>query len=87
MGICRGSYSFVHLATHKNTKQTYAVKIIDKTLLSFKERNRLGSEVEIHKSCKHEHIVALEDTFETKHRLYMVMEAFVLKKNLKFRRF
>ena len=46
-------------------------------MLTFKERSRLSSEVEIHKSCKHDNIVSLEDTFETKHRLYIVMEAFV----------
>jgi len=69
-----GSYSFVHVATHKQTKSTFAVKIIDKSLLSSKERARLESEVQIHKSCKHENIVSLEEIFETKHRLYMVME-------------
>jgi len=73
--IGMGSYSFVHLATHKQTKCTYAVKIIDKSLLTSKERDRIGTEVEIHKTCKHENIVSLEETFETKHRLYIVMEA------------
>lgn len=73
----RGSYSFVHLAKHKQTNRTFAVKIVDKTLLTSRERSRLGSEVDIHKACKHENIVNLEETFETKHRLYLVMEAYV----------
>ena len=73
----RGSYSFVHLATHKQTQRQLAVKIIDKTLLSARERNRLATEVDNQKSCRHSGILPLIETFETKHRLYIVMEAYV----------
>jgi hypothetical protein len=73
----RGTYSFVHLATHKETKAQYAVKVVDKTLLTSKQRERLYLEVDILKNLDHPFIISLEETFDTPDRLYILMEMWV----------
>jgi len=69
-----GTSSFVHTATHIETNTEYAVKIIDKTSLSSKQRERLSLEVEILRNLDHPHIISLRDTFETDDSYYIVMD-------------
>lgn len=52
-----------------------AVKVLDKTEMSRKEIDHAMTEIAILKACRGSpHIVALLDTFEDSHHLYLVME-------------
>jgi len=63
----------VHLAVGQDGRQ-YAVKSFKKCLLDSGERHELKSEVEIYISVDHPHIARLEQVYETKDDLYLVME-------------
>lgn len=67
-----GSYGYVSKATHKDTSAVRAVKCIDKSKVPDKER--FESEVEIHASLDHPHIVKLFEVFEDSKNYYLVME-------------
>eukprot|EP00930_Biecheleria_cincta_P002290 TRINITY_DN103304_c0_g1_i1.p1 TRINITY_DN103304_c0_g1~~TRINITY_DN103304_c0_g1_i1.p1 ORF type:complete len:471 (+),score=104.17 TRINITY_DN103304_c0_g1_i1:132-1544(+) len=67
-----GSYGFVSKATHKDIGATRAVKCIDKSKVPDEERFK--SEVEIHASLDHPHIVKLFEVFEDSKNYYLVME-------------
>lgn len=67
----------MHLGTHKETKKEYAIKIVDKTLMSYKERECLQLEVETLRLCDHPNIISIKETFDSKNRFYIVTEAYV----------
>lgn len=52
-----------------------AAKIVDKkSLLKPKTKQKLGTEIKIHQSLKHEHIVAFKTFFEDRHNVYIMLE-------------
>ncbi|KAI9027832.1 MAP/microtubule affinity-regulating kinase 1 [Hyaloraphidium curvatum] len=70
-----GNFAKVKLARHKLTGQEVAIKIIDKTTLDDKKLSKLYREVRIMKMLHHPNIVKLYEVIETKHTLFLVMEA------------
>lgn len=69
-----GSYGKVFLARSKRNNQQYAIKEISIGNLSQAEKDKAIQEVNLLKSLKHPHIVRLENSFQEKGILYIVME-------------
>ncbi|XP_058795223.1 calcium/calmodulin-dependent protein kinase type 1-like isoform X2 [Phymastichus coffea] len=69
-----GAFSEVRLAESKDRPgMMYAVKIIDKKALKGKE-DSLENEIKVLRRLTHPNIVQLLETFEDKHKVYLVME-------------
>ncbi|XP_015435981.1 PREDICTED: calcium/calmodulin-dependent protein kinase type 1 isoform X1 [Dufourea novaeangliae] len=69
-----GAFSEVRLAeTKEKPGQVFAVKIIDKKALKGKE-DSLENEIKVLRRLMHPNIVQLLETFEDKHKVYLVME-------------
>ncbi|XP_015602301.1 calcium/calmodulin-dependent protein kinase type 1 isoform X2 [Cephus cinctus] len=69
-----GAFSEVRLAESKDKPgQMFAVKIIDKKALKGKE-DSLENEIKVLRRLTHPNIVQLLETFEDKHKVYLVME-------------
>lgn len=68
-----GNFAVVKQATLKNTKNEFAMKIIDKSKLKGKE-HMVEHEIEIMKDCHHPNIVKLYEEYETVDKIYLVME-------------
>ncbi|XP_043282627.1 calcium/calmodulin-dependent protein kinase type 1 isoform X2 [Venturia canescens] len=69
-----GAFSEVRLAESKDRPgQMFAVKIIDKKALKGKE-DSLENEIKVLRRLTHPNIVQLLETFEDKHKVYLVME-------------
>ncbi|OWF51087.1 serine/threonine-protein kinase DCLK1-like isoform X2 [Mizuhopecten yessoensis] len=68
-----GNFAIVKQATLKNTKNEFAMKIIDKAKLKGKE-HMVENEIEIMKDCQHPNIVKLYEEYETIDKIYLVME-------------
>jgi len=63
------------LATHNETKNKYAIKIIDKAkIITDVQRERADREIAILKMCNHPNIVKLVETFESDDEISLVME-------------
>lgn len=70
-----GSFGEVKRVVKKDTKKEYAVKIIKKSLIQEQaDLDLIYEEVEILQKIKHENCVSLFDLYETKTKLYMVLE-------------
>jgi calcium/calmodulin-dependent protein kinase I len=73
--IGEGSFSSVVLATHNETKNKCAIKIIDKSkIVTDVQRERADREIAILKMCNHPNIVKLVETFESDDEISLVME-------------
>ena len=72
--IGRGAFSTVHAATCLQSGREVAVKRVAKLRLSLAETQRLQSEMEILRRCRHPHVVALLNHFETPATVHLVME-------------
>ncbi|XP_051164925.1 calcium/calmodulin-dependent protein kinase type 1 isoform X4 [Leptopilina boulardi] len=69
-----GAFSEVRLAESKERPgDLYAVKIIDKKALKGKE-DSLENEIKVLRRLTHPNIVRLLETFEDKHKVYLIME-------------
>ncbi|XP_053984101.1 calcium/calmodulin-dependent protein kinase type 1 isoform X1 [Hylaeus volcanicus] len=69
-----GAFSEVRLAESKDRpNQMFAVKIIDKKALKGKE-DSLENEIKVLRRLTHPNIVQLLETFEDKHKVYLIME-------------
>ncbi|KAL6257949.1 hypothetical protein P5V15_011547 [Pogonomyrmex californicus] len=69
-----GAFSEVRLAESKEKPgQMFAVKIIDKKALKGKE-DSLENEIKVLRRLTHPNIVQLLETYEDKHKVYLVME-------------
>ncbi|XP_069693471.1 calcium/calmodulin-dependent protein kinase type 1 isoform X2 [Periplaneta americana] len=69
-----GAFSEVRLAESKEKPGLmFAVKIIDKKALKGKE-DSLENEIKVLRRLKHPNIVQLLETFEDKHKVYLIME-------------
>uniref|UniRef100_A0A3Q0QNR4 Calcium/calmodulin dependent protein kinase I n=1 Tax=Amphilophus citrinellus TaxID=61819 RepID=A0A3Q0QNR4_AMPCI len=69
----RGAFSEVVLAEEKRTQKLVAIKCIPKKALEGKE-NSIENEIAVLHKIKHTNIVSLEDIFESKSHLYLVMQ-------------
>ncbi|KAM4845811.1 serine/threonine-protein kinase 33 isoform 2-T11 [Thomomys bottae] len=70
----QGSFGMVIEATNKETGTKWAIKKINKEKAGSSTVRLLEREVYILKSVKHEHIIHLEQIFETPKKMYLVME-------------
>uniref|UniRef100_A0A8C7I8V9 non-specific serine/threonine protein kinase n=1 Tax=Oncorhynchus kisutch TaxID=8019 RepID=A0A8C7I8V9_ONCKI len=68
-----GAFSEVVLAEEKRTQKLVAIKCIPKKALEGKE-NSIENEIAVLHKLKHANIVSLEDIFESKSHLYLVMQ-------------
>mmetsp|Transcript_17041 Transcript_17041/g.47971 ORF Transcript_17041/g.47971 Transcript_17041/m.47971 type:complete len:567 (+) Transcript_17041:123-1823(+) len=69
-----GAYAVAKKIHHKETGETFAVKIIQKKHLEKRERDRLTMETNILKRVRHPNIIALKAVCETEDELYLIME-------------
>jgi polo-like kinase 1 len=71
----KGGFAKVYEFTNTETRQTYASKVIPKeSLLKKRAKQKLISEIKIHKSVKHEYIVGFEHYFEDPECVYILLE-------------
>lgn len=68
-----GNFAVVKECKHRDTKQAYAMKIIDKSKLKGKE-DIVDSEILIIQSLSHPNIVKLHEVYETEANIYLIME-------------
>jgi serine/threonine protein kinase len=70
-----GGYACVYRATHKRTKEVYAVKDIDTSVLEDTTHSALKDEIAALKLLRGgPFIIRIYDVFEEKHNTYMIME-------------
>lgn len=69
-----GSFATVIRVTHRETKKEYALKVIDKTHLNARQKQRLRTEYEVLRTCKHSCIIRVVEAFETERELSFVTE-------------
>ncbi|XP_058585334.1 serine/threonine-protein kinase DCLK3 [Neofelis nebulosa] len=68
-----GNFAVVKECRHRETRQAYAMKIIDKSKLRGKE-DMVDSEILIIQSLSHPNIVKLHEVYETDAEIYLIME-------------
>ncbi|XP_032766743.1 serine/threonine-protein kinase DCLK3 [Rattus rattus] len=68
-----GNFAIVKECKHRETRQAYAMKIIDKSQLKGKE-DIVDSEILIIQSLSHPNIVKLHEVYETEAEIYLIME-------------
>lgn len=59
-----GSYAKVYKAIHKPTRETVAVKVLNKTKMSLLEVEKTRFEVDIHKRLFHTNIARIYEFYE-----------------------
>jgi len=69
-----GNGSVVRRAVNKVTGEIVAIKVYDKTRLSFLERECISTEVEILKCISHPNVISLKESYDSHKKLYIVME-------------
>ena len=74
--IGAGGFAKVYRGIHIPTKETVAIKIIDKEEIFEEEinRKRLISEISLLKKVRHKNIIKLYEIMETPETIYLVME-------------
>ena len=71
----RGAFGKVNLGMHKLTRKLVAIKSINQEYLTDdKQRSKIMHEVGILLRLRHESVVKLYETFETKRHIMLVME-------------
>uniref|UniRef100_A0A8D0CAB0 Serine/threonine-protein kinase 33 n=1 Tax=Salvator merianae TaxID=96440 RepID=A0A8D0CAB0_SALMN len=70
----QGSFGVVIEVTHKETGVKWAIKKVNREKAGSSAVKLLEREVSILKRVNHEHIIHLEEVFETPKRVYLVME-------------
>ncbi|KAM5279700.1 serine/threonine-protein kinase DCLK3 [Ctenodactylus gundi] len=68
-----GNFAVVKECRHRETRQVYAMKIIDKSKLKGKE-DIIDSEIRIIQSLCHPNIVKLHEVYETEAEIFLIME-------------
>ncbi|KAM6176942.1 serine/threonine-protein kinase DCLK3 [Erethizon dorsatum] len=68
-----GNFAVVKECRHRETRQAYAMKIIDKSKLKGKE-DIIDSEILIIQSLSHPNIVKLHEVYEMEMEIYLIME-------------
>uniref|UniRef100_A0A0G4F4B8 Calmodulin n=1 Tax=Chromera velia CCMP2878 TaxID=1169474 RepID=A0A0G4F4B8_9ALVE len=72
--VGHGKFSTVYRAVHKRTETEFAIKMIDKSRVSARDRELLRSEMAIIRLLRHPHVIHLHEILDTKKHLYIVME-------------
>eukprot|EP00802_Teleaulax_amphioxeia_P002425 Tamp_02427.p1 GENE.Tamp_02427~~Tamp_02427.p1 ORF type:complete len:779 (+),score=245.92 Tamp_02427:423-2759(+) len=71
----KGGFAKCYKVTDLDTRQEWACKIIQKcSLTKQRHKQKLQSEIKIHRSIHQKHVVRFEDVFEDKENVYIVME-------------
>jgi serine/threonine protein kinase/Ca2+-binding EF-hand superfamily protein len=70
----RGRFSVVHECVNKKSGEHLAVKIIDKNTVKPEEKALLRTEIAVLKLMHHPHIIRMDGLYETKDKVYIVME-------------
>ena len=71
----KGGFAKVYELTNTETKKVYAAKIINKSSLTKKRaKQKLISEIKIHKSLDYEYVVGFEHYFEDSDCVYILLE-------------
>jgi len=70
----RGTFSVVKEGIHRETKQKYALKFIDKKYVDRDDMLLLSREIDIMKKVDHPNVLSLREIFETSKQLALVME-------------
>lgn len=70
----KGSFGVVKEATNKETGRRWAIKAVNKEKAGTSAVKLLEREVLIMKTIEHEHLIHLEEIYETSKRMYLVME-------------
>uniref|UniRef100_A0ACB8G3K5 Serine/threonine-protein kinase 33 n=1 Tax=Sphaerodactylus townsendi TaxID=933632 RepID=A0ACB8G3K5_9SAUR len=70
----QGSFGVVIEVTHRQTGIKWAIKKVNREKAGSSAVKLLEREVNILKTVNHEHIIHLEEVFETPKRMYLVME-------------
>lgn len=71
----KGGFARCYEFTNQDTQEVYAAKIIPKqTLRRQRHRAKLISEIKIHRSLNHKHIVKFEHVFEDGDNVYILLE-------------
>jgi serine/threonine-protein kinase ULK/ATG1 len=72
--IGKGSFAQVYMGWHKESKAAVAIKSVDLERLNKKLKENLYGEIQILKTLRHPHIVALHDCIESTTHINLVME-------------
>ncbi|KAI6778818.1 Serine/threonine-protein kinase ATG1 [Emericellopsis cladophorae] len=72
--IGKGSFAQVYQGLHRDTKQIVAIKSVELERLNKKLKENLYSEIQILKTLRHPHIVALHDCVESSTHINLIME-------------
>ena len=70
----QGAFGKVELWVEKATGRRYACKMVNKLQLDMGDEVMLEREIEVLKSLRHPHIVALHRVFDTPYKLYMLQQ-------------
>ena len=71
----KGGFARCYEVFDEETHKSYAIKIIKKTsLIKSRTKQKLISEIKIHKSLNHENIVKFEHYFEDEENVYILLE-------------
>jgi polo-like kinase 1 len=71
----KGGFAKVYEFTNMDSKRVYAAKVIQKSSLTKKRaKQKLISEIKIHKSLNHKHVVGFEHYFEDSDCVYILLE-------------
>lgn len=71
----KGGFAKVYEFTNVDSKRVYASKIINKSSLTKKRaKQKLISEIKIHKSLSHKHVVGFEHYFEDPECVYILLD-------------
>lgn len=72
--IGKGSFAQVYMGWHKETRAAVAIKSVELDRLNKKLKENLYGEIQILKTLRHPHIVALHDCLESATHINLVME-------------
>eukprot|EP00042_Codosiga_hollandica_P041887 m.378083 g.378083 ORF g.378083 m.378083 type:complete len:673 (+) comp56194_c0_seq6:68-2086(+) len=71
----KGGFAKCYELTDMDTNRVYAGKIVSKqTLAKHRAKEKLTSEIKIHRSLHHKHIVGFHGYFEDRHNVYILLE-------------
>jgi len=69
-----GAFSTVKDGTHKQSNETYAVKIVTKSKLTKEDEDALKDEIDVLRTLQHAHIIRLYDVFDENTYYYLITE-------------
>jgi len=69
-----GAFSVVKDGTHKQSGDSYAIKIVTKAKLTAEDEEALKDEISVLNELKHDHIICLYDVFDEGQYYYLVTE-------------